>query len=539
MTVEVKTVVSEGKIHRMRPVIVLLMWLLAAVPFSSPAAMAQGAGAPTRSIREWAKCGGADSAVEVQKAFAAARNKAFTLVVDCPVALHIGSDIRRPIFIDNGTSVEFTSDGRFIVDDVLEPAFVIANSSDIRLEGWQVEYRGGLPVDSNVGGYKDNGVFVAKPGGYAQPAFGFNDVALTGWLQANRGIKFEGASSRWAGPTDTSALFYILGSTSNVDISNGRFFVPANAKGSQFIPVVFALLPGYKDNQTVTRASVQDASTLAVPTRLNFSNIKLDGYYMGWQGNLQSSKFTQVRAYRYSDLEDDNGGNVGGKNKWFAPPHLFYLNYDPKRRDLANERLAISDVIDYGQRVGVARDTPESKGSGYANSLKIGAYDSTVDNYTSYRPDGLLDLLQSGNLTLSNIQGTYDSSFLHELYPGVRFPGPPFNNIVIKNLTLTDKAAQTSELPFGGSGAAANSGIVMRNVRVKVNRWVAPVPQQATGDAAAARATVRGMAALATQAGAGQAARPLKSICPRFTGTDAGQDLQFEAAGQTVACPNQ
>lgn len=68
-----------------------------------------------KSISAYVSCSGtADDTTGATKAFAAARNSSFTLVVDCPVRLHSGIAVDRGIFIDNGTSVEFTGGGKFI-----------------------------------------------------------------------------------------------------------------------------------------------------------------------------------------------------------------------------------------------------------------------------------------------------------------------------------------------------------------------------------------------------------------------------------------
>src|SRR5579871_2334517 len=109
----------------------------------------------TQSIKRWATCDGqADDAAAVAKAFAAAKHGAFTLVVDCPVRLHSGSEVGRSVFIEDGTRVTFSGAGKMIVDNVFQPAFVVANSSDITLTDWDVEYQGGLPVNPDTGGFK-------------------------------------------------------------------------------------------------------------------------------------------------------------------------------------------------------------------------------------------------------------------------------------------------------------------------------------------------------------------------------------------------
>ena len=436
-----------------------------------------GASDLQKSIREWTACDGAVNASEgVARAFAAARHAAFTLIVDCPVRLHIGDDIARTIFIDDGTRVEFTGAGKFIVDNVLHPAFVIANSSGIVLTNWNVEYDASLPVNWKTGGYENSGAFVASTAN-APAAGAFNDGPLTKWLAENRGVTFErtqGATHAiWTGPTNMSAVFFITGDTSHVTVTGMRLYAPASAPGDRFVPMAFSLSANYTSNQVVTTATPRTTAHVAVPHDLTFTNIDLDGTYMGWQGNAQNVVFDAIRSHRYGDLQDAHGGTVGGVGKWFAPPHLFYLNYlttgDP---GLFNRNLRIHDVVDSGPRVGVARDKggPDTL-SGYAQSLKLGGIDSIVDHYTSNRPDGFMDVLASDGLTVSNVTATYDSSFLNNLFPGLRFPQAPYKNLTFENITLTDTADSSTQMPIGGANQASNERIVFSNVRVEVNRW--------------------------------------------------------------------
>src|SRR4029077_7646358 len=122
------------------------------------------------------------------------------------------------------------------------------------------------------------------------------------------------------------------------------------------IPVAFALAMNYKSKQTVTTKTPITGEYMAVPHDITFSNIVLDGTYMGWVGSVRDAVFENIQSHRYGDLQDARGQNVGGVGKWFAPPHLFYLNYlvdgDPA---LFNRNIRIHDVVDAGPRVGTAR----------------------------------------------------------------------------------------------------------------------------------------------------------------------------------------
>jgi hypothetical protein len=430
--------------------------------------------ATRKSISGWVSCKGVtDDTAGVARAFAAAKNGAFTLVVDCPVIIKIGIDISRTIFIDNGTTVEFTRAGKFTVDNVLIPAFAIANSSNITLTNWNVEYDASLPVNPNVGGYKKNGRFMAG----AQPSSAFNDLLITPWLAANRGIVFDrsqgNVNSRWTGPTNTGAVFFIIGDVSHVAVTGMKVYVPATAGGERFVPVVFALAPNYKSGQTVTAKTPLTAQYMGIPHEFIFSNIVLDGTYMGWVGSVRDVTFENIQSHRYGDLQDAQGNNSGGMGKWFAPPHLFYLAYSPDGDPaLFNSNIRIENVVDDGPRVGSARDKGGSETlSGYALSLKIGCIDCSVDTYSTSRPDGFLDVLPSNRLTISNVKATYDSSFLNNVFPGWRFPSSSYKNMVFKNIVLKDLAPSSTVAPVGPSNQESNENMTIDNVKVEINRW--------------------------------------------------------------------
>ncbi len=430
-----------------------------------------------KSIAGWVSCDGiTDDTEAAARAFAAARHSAFTLLVDCPVHLHFGSDIARTIFVDSGTNVTFSGAGKFTVDNVLVPAFVMANSNDIVLTNWNVEYDASLPVNPKTDGYENAGQFVASAASEA-PAGAFNDLTLTKWLTVNRAIVFDSklghVSSNWVGPTNVSAVFYITGDTFDVTVTGMRLYAPPAAGASRFVPTVFSLSQNYKSGETVTAATPQTARYRAVPHRLTFSDIDFDGTYMGWVGSVQDAVFDKIRSHRYGDLQDAKGGNVGGVGKWFAPPHLLYLNYpvagDPA---LFNKNIRIHDVVDAGLRVGTARDKGDADSiSGYALSLKIGCVDCSVDTYTSKRPDGFMDVLASNGLTVSNVAATYDSAFLNNLFSGLRFPQTPYKDVTFENVILTDTAALSVQLPISTVGQPNNENIVFKNVRTVINRW--------------------------------------------------------------------
>ena len=316
---------------------------------------------PTKSIRQWATCDGvADDAQKTAVAFAAAANHAFTLIIDCPLKVHVGSDISRPIFVEDGTSVKFAAGGKITVDNSTVPSFVFLNTQNVSFTGWRLEYVGSLPANPVTGGYYDNGAYVARGGN--TPASGtFSDMKLTPWYTAHRGVNFDQAAgritARWSGPSNMTSVFFFTGPAQNITFTDMKLSVPASAGGHQFIPMAFSFIPNVLSNKTVTADDEITSAHYGVPNHLTFTNIDIDGSYMGWQGSVRDFTATHIRSHRYGDLQAADGSNSGGVGKWFAPPHLFYLNSTVSTDALMlNENIHISDVVDDGTRVGVARD---------------------------------------------------------------------------------------------------------------------------------------------------------------------------------------
>ena len=432
-----------------------------------------------KSIGNWVNCGGgnADDTSGAIEAFAAARHGAFTLVVDCPVHLHSGMAIDRGIFIDTGTTVKFTGSGKFFVDNMFHPAFIIADSHDITLTDWNVEWDGIFPVNPNVGGYELDGKFVSAPG-TKQPAGAFNDLILTKWLADNRSVTFDEAhgwvKSVWVGGVNPAAVFFMTGDSYYVAVTGMKLYVPPNVGANHFMPMAFSFSANWRGQQTVHGATPHTKKYVEVPHRLTFSGVKLDGTLMGFQGNAWDALFEDITSLRYGDSQDSMGGHVGGIGKWFPPPHLFYLNYaytgDP---GLFNTNIHIENVSDMGPRLGVARDKGGSDGiSGYALSLKLGCTECSVNNYTSNRPDGFMDVLPSDGMTVSNVNATFDSQFINYVFPaGLRFPGSGYSNVTFENVQMKDTAELSLGGPIGNAASATNEALVFSNVQIELNRW--------------------------------------------------------------------
>ena len=485
---------------------------------------------PGRTIETYgAKCDGTtpDNAA-LNKGLVAAKANAFPLIIDCPLAIHIGSDYTQPIFLYNDTTVAFSGAGKVIVDNVFVPAFVFAGVTAVTLINWDVEYN--IPASLPIDGIPS----ITIAGTTSQVAGAFINTTLTNWLQANMGINFNDTAqnrkynSSGSGGVNCAAVFYFTGGASHVTIDGLTLAVPTTATADRFIPFGFAFIENYKVDQNITTATktFDDPAASAnfdVPHNLVFHNITLDGMLMGFQGNLYNSSFDTITELRYGDLQDasDSATNVGGyspsgsSTHWFPPPHLFYLDYttppdsnpnysgDPL---LYNRGISISNVADAlpaGSRKGIARN-----GGGNADSLKIGcvtpsgATPCTVSNYRSNRPDGFMDVLLTDGVTLSNITAQFDSSFTYNEYnAAIRWdvsgnphystsPQPTyyFENMTFINVTLSDSPQSSTTVdPIGnfrntGATGVENSNMTFTNVVVNVPHWTngntMPLPGQ-------------------------------------------------------------
>lgn len=428
----------------------------------------------------FAACDGiSDDRDNLANALKEAKNSAFELVIDCPLKINIGMDIAKPLFIESYTTISFTDQGLIIIDNVLVPGFVIANSSGINLINWHIKYIGQTPIDINTGGYYLDEQWYSAT--FRAPSTGmFTAITLKNWLIENRQMSFgRGVNPFWTGFLDLEAIFYINGDSADIKFSNFMVTNSDVSKFWQYIPIVFSLVPGESTGSSNLVQMPLKSPALVVPHDIEFDDITIDGYLFGWHGSGNNIVFNDINGKHYSDMQDESGRNIGGVDYWFPPPHLFYLNTQPNwDKSLRNYNIVISNVIDNGERRGNIWDynanNPINLSGGVrgaATSLKMQGDNSRVFNYFSSRLEGLGDILSSEQLVLNNIIAKFDSSYVKYYFPALRFTESGNVGITLNNISLFDTAKVTNLVPITAYKSPNNRGIKFESVDLYMNYW--------------------------------------------------------------------
>jgi len=290
-----------------------------------------------------------------------------------------------------------------------------------------------------------------------------NSQQVEDWLIANRGLTFDTAVNPvWKGGGSYRALFFISGSK-NITFDN----VHIKAKGdnaNEFLYWGIKFLEQYSANQNLTTEAGNDRT---ITEYIYIKNCSFDGVLMAMQGNVSNFYVDNLTSYRYSDFQHSDGTNVGGDGvTGVSPPHLFYLNTDGGTYYPYN--INISNVYDYGEYVG----SLDVRGSGgYCNSLKIvdGVSEVNVDNYKSFRRDGLGDLGGIDNGTFKNLYSEsttdiFDSSWA---FNSLRFL-TTMNNCYFDNIIIKDNSATSTIYPIDRITGDNN---ILNNVHVYMNDY--------------------------------------------------------------------
>lgn len=460
------------------------------------AALLAAAQPPECSVRDFATCSTTEDQRDgVAAALAAAAGANCTLVVDCALLVRIGVDIARPIFVESGSRVLFRGAGQLLVDNQMLPVFVFANVRDIELLEWRMLYvgtqwysflNGTRTINMRIGYYEQNGTVVPNAGD--APVGGtFNDVTLRDYYATHRNV--SGYNPIWVGPNNLAAVFNFVGSTENVRV-DGMLVNSSGTNAVDFVLNCFAFNLGFKSDQIISSTTNTTSATAAIPRGVSFTNMVLDGVYMGFVGSARDLVIANLTSYRYSDLQDPNGtaSSMGGcfpentTSCWYPPPHLIYFNFNNALdAPLWNANISISDVLDVGARVGPNHRIGTS---GNCLSLKIGAVNSSVRRYRSARIDGAVDIVYAEGLSFRDMDLRYDSSFLQETWPAWRFTRDGYHDISFENIVTTDVAAQNRYPPMWGNFDPNNTNILYRNVTFTVNNLYLGITSNVTGQAA-------------------------------------------------------
>ena len=369
------------------------------------------------------------------------------VLVDKDIFLDVEETGTKSIFLEDNTWIEGVNDARIIVNNLLSPAFIIALTKNITIRNVNILYD--QTYDAGFG--------------WNSNTHSANQVQLANYLTANHNIIFNSSAPISRSPIAYRATLFMSGGE-NITLENISF----KSKGEtadKFMQWAIKFKEEYAPNQTIHNG---EGLTL-VTKNIKLRDVVLDGVIMGIQGVVNDFYSIGLRSYRYSDLQDASGNNIGGNgiggDYWMHPPHLFYFNSDSSVNNISNE-IKIIDTIDYGIYIG----TENVRGSnGYCHSLKLVNHVENVfvDNYASYRRDGLGDW---GGITNGVFKNIYAESTIGIFDPDYKFNSLRFvgelNNTTITNMTLKDLSNKVSIYPMD---YLWGNGVTMDNVNIFVN----------------------------------------------------------------------
>lgn len=324
------------------------------------------------------QCPGIDPIKDSSAALQAALNLKQPITWDCPVNCVMGPDYTKGIFVPDGSDVTFTPQGLLSVDNAGFPALAFMHAAGT-WRGTKIRYTGSLGIASpSAAGAWTNG-----------PAK--NYLVKNGYNTLFNGV----GGTYWAGPTNPCALISVRGAA-NMTFNGVDIFVDEGVTADKFAPVAFAFDLAYVPGEVCAPGAALVAPNVTV------SNASLDGFLMGFVGGGNQVVLEDLTFNRYADLQDAAGGNVGGTNTWFAPPHAIYLQGSP-----ANPMTAkIRNYVDLATFCG--SPLRRLTASGYINSIKLElANGSSIDGLYSRRADGGLGVLSNG----STVGGTAKNMF--------------------------------------------------------------------------------------------------------------------------------
>lgn len=326
---------------------------------------------------------GISSSKDSSGALQAALNNGVPIMADCPVSVIAGTDPTKSIFVPDGSDISFVGSGEITADNVGFPLFCFMDTKKWIWRNTKVKY---------VGKFGTPGA----PTNMMQAA-AWNSGPARAWA-VKRGAKYTAGyvNPYWAG-ANTCALFSLKGACEGGQFIGGKAYVPDDTLASNFIPMLFAMDPGWTPGVEITPEIAKLSATndtCSAPANTVFKDWTIDGALMGWVGGGSNLLISGTKSVRYSELQDPSGGYQGGAALWFPPPHLFYLQGSVFPTLPISGKLL--NTIDEGIMVGNPKARIST--SGFMNTLKVElANGFLVDGYYSRRLYGGVDLLSNGH----------------------------------------------------------------------------------------------------------------------------------------------
>lgn len=413
-------------------------------------------------------------------AFCAGTN--LKLWIDCVAFLAIGTDSTRTIFIPNNSYVECAPGGRLRVDNIGVQAFAFVHTVGWHWRKVRIEYIAGTSP-SAVGSFGQTAVNFNPGSAFSNVLFNGLQITCTNYLAANFGNTFSsGGAYNISAPVAACAIISINGACNHGEFDGLTLYVPDGVSASRFIPCGIALFPQWAPGTAVTSSSVIGSGTAVTPNDIIIRHLKIDGCFMGVVGGATTGLIIDgPMSIRYSDMQDDSGGNVGGGPytpgggvPWFPPPHFHYIEAWSSAYGPLTGR--ITNFHDQGVYVGTA--TRRAGAGGFMHSLKVSVSSGMkISGVESHRPDGLLDLFSDGwtnqGFSMENVSGTFDSSVVTadaSIVPGVRFPAIAIVGFDIDGVVVRDLNPNPTQFPIEGF-TNGNADCSITNLKVYLNDW--------------------------------------------------------------------
>jgi hypothetical protein len=373
------------------------------------------------------------------------------VMVDKNMFLDVEETGTKAIFIEDNTWIEGSNNPIITVNNLFSPVFHMPLSENITYKNFTIEWDQQYDA-ANM-----------RP----EEVVWSNQVPTEAWLRANRNITFDNTN-----PISNSVLSYqaifLLDGAQHITMENITIKAVDNVTADRFIPMGIKFKDQFEANQVI---SDESTATRKVVKDVSLTNITFDGTLMGIQGTIEDFISDGMKSYRYSDAQRADGSYLGaydGSSYSLPPPHLFYLNNNQFGDSCKN--IEIYNTIDYGEYVGIPATRIAM--SGYCNSLKLtdDQLNVVVNNYKSYRRDGLADIGNITNGVFKNIYSESDSSIFNQsfTFKSVRFVGT-LENCSFENIDITDIAKQVTYYPFD---VASGNHVEMTNLNVYVKELI-------------------------------------------------------------------